>query len=57
MKDLTVTYFLRVHFEPQTACVDLQLSGSQYTALVHAMRKHDGSIKLKLIATDEVVVR
>lgn len=42
------TRYLRIHFAPNTACVDLELSEDQAAKLIEAMGKHNGDITLEV---------
>jgi hypothetical protein len=52
-----VEHYLRVHFAPQTACIDLKLTQGQAEALVQAMTKHAGDVMLKVGTTHNITTK
>lgn len=40
--------YLRIHFAPYTACIQVQISESQFSELTAAIGKHDGEISLEV---------
>lgn len=51
------TRYLRIHFAPQTACVDVEISKVQYEKLLDAMDMHDGDVTLEISCRHVVPLR
>jgi len=49
--------YLRIHFAPQTACVDVEISDAQYERLLDAMSRHDGDVTLEISCRHVVPLR
>jgi hypothetical protein len=43
-----ITRYLRIHFAPSTACVDVPITEHQFLELTKAMGKHDGEVTLEV---------
>ena len=42
------TNYLRIHFAPSTACVDLKLSQDEFDRLARAIDKHQGEVTIEV---------
>lgn len=50
----TETHYLNIHFAPNTASVAIQLSEHQAEIMKDAMSRHQGEIKLRMSAHQEI---
>jgi hypothetical protein len=51
------TRYLRIHFAPKTACIDVGITEYQYNELVEAIGKHDGEVTLEVSSHHKIYTK